>query len=277
MRYGPGRRPLVDASRNVKFAPLRCEWRDDPQVKRVRLQQEPHKPTALSLPLSRAHAWAPCDEPVRKSSSGKLRIAFPPGIAASRVLSARRPQHGIKPAAVDDSAVLNAQATAGLLMIKWDPSSGMQGMSPAPPAPETPGMPSRDDVHVDGPCANAHQSHTTASADATAAAMPQPPTPKPAATPSPPSLQGQVVPSCVLPQPTVPLQAALAARDASSRPDTFYHPTSIAQCAVLPVALDPVEARRKKKIGVSSAPRTVPECTSSRRAPLPSQNHGPRA
>ena len=98
------------------------------------------------------------------------------------------------------------------------------------------------------PVHTTHQSHTTpASADATAAAMPQPPTPTPAATPSPPSLDGQVDPSCVLPQPTVPLQAALVARDASSRPDTFYHSTAAAQCAVLPVGLDPVEARQKRR------------------------------
>jgi hypothetical protein len=158
MRYGPGRRPLIDASKNVKFAPLRCEWRDDPQQKRVRLQQEPHKPTALALPLSRAHAWAPRDEPVRRSSSGKLRIAFPPGIASSKRLSARRPQHGSKPAVVDDTAVLNAQATAGLLMLKWDPSSGVPGVSPAPSAPETPSTPNRDGVHDDGPSASAHHS-----------------------------------------------------------------------------------------------------------------------
>ena len=51
----------------------------------------------------------------------------------------------------------------------------------------------------------------------------------------------------MLPQPTVPLQAALVARDASSRPDTFYHSTAAAQCAVLPVGLDPVEARQKRR------------------------------
>ena len=65
----------------------------------------------------------------------------------------------------------------------------------------------------------------------------------------------------MLPLPTVPLQAVPVTGNASSLTDTFYHPRVTAQCAVIPVALDPVEARRQKRADVSAAPKTVPTLT----------------
>ena len=144
-------------------------------------------------------------------------------------------------------------------MLEWKPDEAEPSLSPAPSAPETPGPSAAESSRIDDDLDGAQRPYfTTAAADAPAVALPTPPPSQPAATPLPSGLVDQMDPPSVLPQPTVPLQAGLVERDASSPTDTFYHTTATAQCAVLPASSDPCEARRPKRAGVSNAPRTVP-------------------
>ena len=177
--------------------------------------------------VPRGHAAAGPSARVRNASSGKLLISFPAGVAASRRLSARQSRLGRRSRASGAVATLTERAATGLLMLEWKPSEAEPFPSPAPSAPETPAPSAADRSRIDDDIAGAQRPYfTTAAADAPAVALPTPPPSQPAATPLPPSLVGQVDPPSVLPQPTVPLQAALVERDASSPADTFYHPTA---------------------------------------------------
>ena len=223
----PAQSSLGCAARSAKFAPLRFEGRDEPQHKKLRLADEPHRPAAAALSFGQTHSWAQDDESVQRPSTGKLRITFPTGINASKRLSARRPQHGRKPRVAGAADMVMGPVRPDLLRLQWHPNSSEPGVSPAPSAPETPDPTPRDVAHVDVAPASAQEPEfTTAADDAMAVALPTPPTHQPAATTFPSGPSGLMDPTSVLPQSTVPLQAVLAARDASSLPDTFYHPTA---------------------------------------------------
>ena len=272
-RSGPGRLSHGHAERNASTAPLRIGGLAAPHHKRVRLLDEPQELPPAAPP--RGLAAAAREEPAQRPPCGKLVISFPAGVASSRLLSARRPQHGKKSRASGAAPKLTERTATGLLMLQWKPDSAESGSSPALSAPETPGPSPDVAARVSDYSECAQGPHmTTAAADAPAVALPTPPPPQPAAPTPPSSLVGQMNPTSVLPQPSVPLQAVLVERDASSPTDKFYHPTATAQCAVLPPADDPVEARRQKRAGVSTAPRTVPVLSVGTTRSKPSRSKG---
>ena len=213
------------AARGAAYAPLRFDERVAHQHNGVRLLDGPQRHAPVVVP--RGHAAAGSGARVKNTSSGKLLISFPAGVAASRRLSARQSRLGRKSRASGSVATLTERTAAGLLMLEWKPSEAEPFPSPAPSAPETPGPSNSDGSRIDDNLADAQEPHlTTAAADASAVALPTPPTSQPAAPTLPSSLVGQMGPPSVLPQPSVPLQAALVERDASSPADTFYHPTA---------------------------------------------------
>ena len=254
------------AASSQTFAPLR--FGDDlpdvfqPQV-RSQLLKVKQQRNRLAIQV-----WHPRGEAVPLPPS-KLRVRKPLGNLRAKRLSSRRPQHHMVLSTsvidlVDEQSAQVQPAVVALLHQREDASD-----SPAPSAPETPvaAVTATTDTFVFAlpvqPC------NTTVSSGASAATTHSPTTSEPAATPTPSGPSGLVGPQSVLSQPSVPLQASPVTVDASPVAGTFYHPSVIAQCAVLAISQDPVEARRAVSKGLSSHPKTLPTVLSQPPLPAP--------